>query len=143
MASELARKPCMLLTDPQPLTCQLRRMDENSRCSSVSLMAEIELKNTSTSPIEIEYWLTALQGLNLIVNDGNGKVVSEGHFADRFSPTLDPRILRLEPGESFRASVHLFATVPHALQVPGNYSIKAIYEYNGFQAESGFVSVST
>src|SRR5262249_15868497 len=44
-------------------------------------------------------------------------------FGDHLTPTLEPLLLRLEPGEKYTANVHLFATVPHTLLLPGTYSI--------------------
>jgi hypothetical protein len=104
-------------------------------------MGEVELANLSGAPLEITYRITALQHLNLIVADSRGVVVSEGHFGDRFAPTLEPQILRLEPGEKFAAPVHLLATLPERPLAPGTYTVQAVYNYNAFQAVSEPVSV--
>jgi hypothetical protein len=99
-------------------------------------MGEVELQNFSANPVEIAYWMTALQYLHLVVTRSDGAVVSEGHFGDRFAPTLEPLVLRLEPGDKFTANVPLFATVPQTPVPPGTYTIQAVYEYNGFRAVS-------
>jgi hypothetical protein len=100
------------------------------------------LENVSDTALEIAYQITALQYLNLVVTRVNGAVVSEGHFADRFAPTRDPLVLRLEPGDKFTAEVPLFATVPGDRLLPGAYVVQAVYEYNGFRAVSELLRVS-
>jgi hypothetical protein len=105
-------------------------------------MAEVELENVSTAPLEIAYRMTVLQYLNLVVTRADGRIVSEGHFGDRFAPTLEPHVLRLEPGEKFTANVHLFATVPRDPVPSGTYAVQAVYEYDGFRATSDPVCVS-
>jgi hypothetical protein len=99
-------------------------------------MGEVELENLSAAPLEIAYRMTALQYLNLVVTGPDGKIVSEGHFGDRFAPTLEPVVLRLAPGERFTANVSLFATVPNHPLSPGTYTIQAVYEYNGSRSVS-------
>ena len=97
-------------------------------------MAEIELENLSNSEIEIEYHMDVLQYLDLVVHDGRGRLVSAAHFGDRFSPFEHAKVLRLGPGEKFHANVHLLATMCRGSITPGTDS--AMYEYNGFHAES-------
>jgi hypothetical protein len=104
-------------------------------------MAEVELRNVSTTPVEVLYHMTALQHLNLVVARADGTVVSEGHFGDRFAPTLEPQVLRLDPGQTFAANVHFFATVRCDPIAPGTYTVQAIYEYNGLRAVSDPVEV--
>jgi hypothetical protein len=104
-------------------------------------MGEVELENQSPIPFEISYRMTALQYLNLVVTNAGGSVVSEGHFGDRFAPTLEPQLLRLGPGEKFTANVHLLATVRCDPIPPGTYFVQAMYEYNGLRAVSDRVHV--
>ncbi len=94
-------------------------------------MGEVELENCSAAPLEIEYTLTPLQFLDLVVTGPGGTVVSEGHFSDRFSPTREPAVLRLMPGEKFTSQVALLATVPRANRLPGRYTVEASYCYQG------------
>ena len=126
----------------QPLACRLRPKEVIGRRGPVRFMAEIELENLSPLPLEIKHHLTALQFLNLIVHDSRGTVVSEGHFADHFSPTEEELILRLAPGEKFVANVHFFSTLPQDTVPAGTYVVQAIYEYDGFRAESNPVEVT-
>jgi len=105
-------------------------------------MGEVELENLSAAPVEIAYWMTALQYLHLIVTSPDGRIVSEGHFGDRFAPTKEPLLLRLEPGEKFTVNVHLFATVPQTPVPPGSYTIRAVYEYKSIRAMSESVQVT-
>src|SRR5262249_18346428 len=125
----------------QPLACRLRRKEVKGRQGPEPNMGEVELENLSAVPLEIAYWMTAFQYLHLIVTGPDGKLLSEGHFGDRFAPTREPTLLRLEPGEKFTANVHLFATVPQTPVPPGTYTIRAVYEYNGIRAISDPVEV--
>jgi len=66
-----------------------------------------------------------------VVIGPDGGIVSEGHFSDRFSPTREPAVLRLQPGEKFTANVALLATVPRGRRVPGKYTVQASYRFQG------------
>jgi hypothetical protein len=129
-------------TAAQALVCRLRRKDVIGRRGPVANMAEVELENVSGTPLDIAYWMTELHHLNLLVRDAEGKVVSQGHFGDRFAPTREPSILHLEPGEKFTAYVHLFATMRVDPVPPGTYAVEAVYEYNGLRAVSEPVQVT-
>jgi hypothetical protein len=125
----------------QPLACRLRCKEVFGRRGPVANMGEVELENLGTTPLEIAYRMTALQHLNLVVTNAGGKVVSEGHFGDRFAPTAEAQALRLEPGDKFTANVHLLATMPHMPVAAGTYTVQAVYEYDGFRAVSDPVQV--
>jgi hypothetical protein len=105
-------------------------------------MGEVELENTSPIPIEIPYSLTPLQHLDLVVIGPQGTVVSRGHFSDRFSPSLEPSVLKLLPGEKYTAVVSLLSTVPPQEREPGEYSVRAVYDIGGEGAQSEPVGVS-
>jgi hypothetical protein len=104
-------------------------------------MAEVELENISTQPVNIAYRMTVLQYLNLVVSRADGMVISEGHFGDRFAPTLEEQVLQLQPGETFTAQVPLFATVAGEAIPSGKYAVQAVYEYQGWRAISDPVEV--
>jgi hypothetical protein len=104
-------------------------------------MGEVELENGSAVPLEIEYTMTPLQFLELTVIGTGGRVVSEGHFSDRFSPTREPAVLRLSPGEKFRSNVALLATVPRSKRLPGTYTIHGSYRFQGIQVRAEPVTV--
>lgn len=114
-----------------PITCQLRRAETTGRQGLMPNMGEVELQNCSSAPVEIEYTMTPLQFLDLVVIGPSGTVVSEGHFSDRFSPMREPAELRLLPGEKFTSSVALLATVPRAHRQSGRYVIQASYRFQG------------
>ncbi len=126
----------------QILACRLRPKEVIGRWGPVPNMGEVELENRSSSPLEIAYRMTALQYLNLEITDSGGRIVSEGHFGDRFAPTLEPLVLRLRPGEKFTANVHLFATAPRHGLPSGTYTVRTVYEYNGLRAVSDPVEVT-
>jgi hypothetical protein len=142
MSEATIRKASAPSAPPQPLACRLRHKEIFGRHGQVAYMGEVELENMTSNPLEISYRMTALQYLNLVVTDSQGNILSEGHFGDRFAPTLEPQVLRLGPGEKFTTNVHLFATVPCDPIPPGTYRIQAMYEYNGFRAVSDPVEVT-
>jgi hypothetical protein len=111
-----------------PLACRLRHVEVCGRQGPVPFAGELELENCSPDPVEIVFTMTPLQYLNLVVVGAGGTVVSEGHFGDRFSPTLEPRTLRLMPGERFAAQVPLLSTVPRDKRIPGVYQVRAVYD---------------
>ena len=117
--------------DQAPLTCRLRPKEVSDRQGPVPHMGEVELENCSAIPVEIAYTMTPLQFFELEVVGPDGAIVSEGHFSDRWSPTRDPAVLRLLPGEKFTATVPLLATVPRTRRRPGTYTVQASYRFQG------------
>jgi hypothetical protein len=113
------------------LICRLRPKVVIGRQGPIPNMGEVELENTSTSPLEIKYTMTPLQFFELEVIGPSGRVVSEGHFSDRFSPSLEPSVLRLLPGEKFTSNVSLLATLPREKRPPGKYVVRASYRFLG------------
>jgi hypothetical protein len=118
------------------LVCRLRPKEHLGRQGPVPHMGEVEIANQSSEPVEIEHQMSPLQYLELVVTDPGGRVVSEGHFSDRFSPSLEPSVLRLLPGEKYTATVPLFATLPRERRTAGMYLVRAVYEYAGSRAVS-------
>jgi hypothetical protein len=114
-----------------PLTCRLRPKELIGRQGPIPNMGEVELENRSAAPVEIEYTLTPLQFFRLEVIGPDGNIVSEGYFSDRFSPTLEPAVLRLMPGGKFTSKVSLLATVPREKRRPGSYTVRASYCFQG------------
>jgi hypothetical protein len=112
-----------------PLACRLRPKEWIGRQGPVPNMGEVELENCSNAPLEIEYTMTPLQFLDLDVIGPGGEIVSEGHFSDRFSPTAEPQVLRLMPGEKFTSRVSLLSTVRPEKRSSGGYTIRASYRY--------------
>ena len=128
-------------TTQQALACCLRQKDHVGRQGPVANMGEVVLTNQSADPVEIEYQMSPLQYLELEVTDADGRFVSEGHYSDRFSPKLEPTVLRLLPGEKYVATVALLATLPRDRRTPGTYFVRATYEHGGTQAVSAPVAV--
>src|SRR5437879_5242359 len=108
-----------------PLACKLRPKEVIGRQGPIPNMGEVELENLSNVPLEIEYTMTPLQFFELEVIGPDGDIVSEGHFSDRFSPRLEPLVLRLLPGETFSSNVSLLATLPPEKRLVGRYTIQA------------------
>jgi hypothetical protein len=116
-----------------PLACRLRPKEVTGRRGPIPNMGEVELENRSAAPLEINYTMTPLQFFELEVTGPGGEVISEGHFSDRFSPTREPAVLRLLPGEKFTAHVALLATVPREKRCPGRYTVRASYCFQGIR----------
>src|SRR5437868_5709060 len=116
------------------LACRLRPRQRSRGPSAVA--GEVELQNTSLNVLEIEVRSSPLQYLDLIVTDAAGAVVSQSHYGDLFSPLAEPYTLRIQPGDSFTAPVSLLGNVPAARQQPGQYTVQAVFEYNGLRAVS-------
>lgn len=116
------------------LCCRLRHAQ--LRRGNSLMAGEIELENISPSVLEIENDMHPLQHLDIVVTDARGTVLSEGHYGDIFSPRGRIDILRLAPGEKYTHNVALLGTLPQDNQVPGTYTVHAVYEYNGLRAVS-------
>lgn len=114
-----------------PLACRLRFKEVIGRQGPIPNMGEVELENCSHSPCDIEYTMSPLQFFDLEVIGPAGGIISEGHFSDRFSPTREPALLRLLPGEKFRSNVSLLATAPRDKRRPGRYTVQASYRFHG------------
>lgn len=112
-----------------PLTCTLRPKEVTGRQGPVLNMGEVALANHSDAPVEIDYTMTPLQFLGLAVIGPDAGTVSEGRFSGRFSPSREPAVLRLQPGEKFTAKVALLATVPRDRRVPRKYTVQASYRF--------------
>jgi hypothetical protein len=116
------------------LTCRLR--PRQLRRGPSPIAGEVELENTSADVLEIEVRTSPLQYLNLIVTDAVGNVVSDSFYGDLFSPLAEPYTLRLGPGEKFTGPVSALGNVCEASRQPGEYTVRAVYEYNGLRAVS-------
>jgi hypothetical protein len=127
--------------EPTALACRLRPAIVVGRQGAIPNMGVVELENCSAAPLEIEYTMTPLQFLELSVLGPAGATVSEGHFSDRFSPTREPAVLRLMPGEKFTSNIALLATVPREKRVPGPYTVEASYCFQGIRIMADPVTV--
>jgi hypothetical protein len=96
----------------------------------------VEIENVSADVIEIEVTMHPLQYLNLVIRDGAGNPVPAAPYGHIFSPRETSYILRLLPGEKYTHNVSLLGTVPEGNQLPGTYTVHAVYEYNGLKAVS-------
>jgi hypothetical protein len=119
----------------QVLVCRLRKKT-TGRAAHIPTAGEVELENVSAAPVVIEVYTSALQYLDLVVTDAEGCVVSVSFYGDLFSPLDKPYTLRLEPGQKYTSPVGLLGNVPEAKQRPGEYTVQAVYEYNGIRAAS-------
>jgi hypothetical protein len=116
------------------LVCRLR--PRQSRRGPSPLAGEVELENTSSVVLEIEVRSSPLQYLNLVVTDAAGNIVSDSFYGDLFSPLAEPYTLRLQPGDKFTGPVWLLGNFPEDRQQPGEYTVRAVYEYNGLKTVS-------
>ncbi len=82
-----------------------------------------------------------LQYLNLVITDARGDLLPAAPYGNIFSPREIPAIFRLAPGETYTHNVSLLGTIPEEKQLPGTYTVCAVYEYNGVKAISEPLSV--
>lgn len=119
------------------LACRLRRKLRLRHGPASPLAGEVELENLSPNAIEIEWDRHPLQHLDLVITDAEGNSVPATPFSDDFSPySVEPQIFRLAPGEKFVHNVGLLGGVPRQKQLPGTYTVRAVYKYNGHTAVS-------
>ena len=121
------------------LACRLRRRIGSHGAPSTA--GEVEVENLSRGVIEIEAAIHPLQYLNLEVTDAAGEVVPAVPYGHIFSPRERASVLRLAPGEKYIHNVSLLGTVPAEKLLPGVYTVRAVYEYNGLRAVSEPVQV--
>lgn len=86
--------------------------------------------------IEIEVRMHPLQYLSLEITDAAGTPVPTSPYGDIFSPHETSYLFRLAPGEKYTHNVGLFNGVPGEKQLPGAYTVRAVYEYKGLKAVS-------
>jgi hypothetical protein len=96
----------------------------------------VEIENVSSEPIEIEVTMHPLQYLNLVITDETGARVPAPPYGHLFSPRETPYIFRLVPGEKYTHNVSLLGLVSQEQHLPGTYTVRAVYEYNGLRAVS-------
>jgi hypothetical protein len=117
------------------LACRPRKKT-HGRAAHSPTAGEVELENTSSEVLEIEFRMSRLQYLNLIVTDAKSRVISEGHYGDIFSPMAEPYTWRLQPGEKYIGPVSLLGNVPDEKIMPGEYTAQAVYGYKDLRAVS-------
>ena len=132
--SEVTTRPGKPLPAQSKLSCRLR--PRQLRRGHSPTAGEVELENTSRDVLEIEVHSSPLQYLNLVVTDAAGKALPTSAYGDFFSPLSKPYVLRLGPGEKFTGPVSLLGNVPREKRLPGTYTVRAVYEYNGLSAVS-------
>jgi hypothetical protein len=118
------------------LACRLRHQaGDGGRLTPIA--GEVELENLSADPIEIEMFAHPLEHLDLAITDAAGRPVPAMPYGGIFSPfTPTPYIFRLAPGEKYTHCVSLLGTLPKEKRLPGSYTVRAIYDYNGLRAVS-------
>ena len=65
-----------------------------------------------------------------------GRVLSEWPYSDIFSPLEKTYLWRFQPGETFIHPVGFTSNVRREKLEPGEYTVQAVYEYNGLRAVS-------
>jgi hypothetical protein len=133
MAEQTAKALAPKETRPA-LACRLRQ--RVGRRGPSPTTGEVEIENISSDAIEIEVWMHPLQYLNVFVTDAAGDPVPAPPYGHIFSPMGSPSIFRLAPGEKYIHNVSLMGTVPKEKQLPGTYTVQAVYEYKGLKAVS-------
>jgi hypothetical protein len=122
------------------LVCRIRQKVPGERRRAAA--GEVELENTSTTVLDIEYDMSPLQYLDLVVSDAAGRVVSKGHYGDCFSPMAQAVRRQMKPGEKLIGDVSLLGNVPPEARVPGEYVVQAIFEYGAVRAVSDPIRIA-
>jgi hypothetical protein len=118
------------------LACRLRPR------GSTPAGGEVEIENVSQDVVEIEVTMHPLQYLELLITDAVGEPVAAPPYGHIFSPRERPYVLRLAPGEKYVHNVGLLGNVPEERRLPGTYTVRAVYEYDGLRAVSDLLRVS-
>jgi len=116
------------------IVCRLRHPVGRRGASPAA--GEVEIENVSQEVIEIEVTMHPLQYLNLVITDAVGNLVPAAAYGNIFSPREIPYMFRLAPGEKYTHNVSLLGNIPEERQLPGSYTVCAVYEYNGLRAVS-------
>ncbi|MCI0456969.1 MAG: hypothetical protein L0Z62_08325 [Gemmataceae bacterium] len=86
--------------------------------------------------VEIEVTMHPLQYLSLVITDAAGDLVPVPPYGNIFSPRGSPYFFRLAPGEKYTHNVGLLGHIPEEQQLPGTYTVRAVYRYHGHQVVS-------
>jgi hypothetical protein len=121
------------------LACRLRHRPGRRGPSPTA--GEVEIENISQEEICIEVTMHPLQYLDLAITDAAGAPLPTRPYGNIFSPRETPYLLRLAPGEKYTHNVSLLGNVAAEKQLPGAYTVQAVYEHNGLRAVSEPVSV--
>jgi hypothetical protein len=97
---------------------------------------EVEIENLSADVIEIPVAMHPLQYLSLVITDAVAAPVAAPPYGNMFSPREKPYLFRLAPGEKYTCNISLLGNLPAERQLPGSYTVRAVYEFNGLKAVS-------
>ena len=128
------------------IECRLK-VDKERGPEPLDYVADFTLTNTSKTAMKIKYMCHPMfRYLNLDVWDDKGRLLPNvvPNYGRFYSPVSDEYLVNvIEPGESRTARVILLMQVDQekAFLRPGNYSIQAVYTWEGRQYRSNKVSV--
>lgn len=121
------------MKDPHPLDCKLT-MNESVAFAEECPGGTIELANVSKDVFEITYRCHPLEHMEYVITDATGKVIFRGR-ANIFSPFATDQVEKIKSGDKISYGVSPFGLVGKPLD-PGQYTIKAIFKYQGLAIES-------
>jgi hypothetical protein len=121
------------------IACRLR--PRPGRRGPSPTAGEVEIEKVSPETITIAVTMHPLQYLDLVITDAAGDLVPAAPYGHPFSPRESPWGLRLGPGEKYLHNVSLLGTIPPETQVPGTYTVRAVYTYGGLRTVSEPVQV--
>lgn len=133
---EQMRKTCDPKGTVSALACRLRHKGSGRRGPPLPTAGEVEIENICPQVIEIEVRMHPLQYLSIEITDAAGNPVPASPYSDIFSPHETSYIFRLAPGEKYIHNVGLLGGVPKEKQLPGTYTVRAVYQYKGLKAVS-------
>ena len=136
----LLQNSSLLSQTPKAANMECKLIVENKNLAIGEVPSgRVEIKNISKQEIVITYNTSPWEFLDLEVADPTGKVISDGKYGDRFSPStiIAERIVTLRPGDVFTRAVDVFGSSKETDRMtPGIYRVVAVFGYNEVLAKS-------
>ncbi len=115
---------------PEQLRCRIIIHPEGGETRLPFPQADVEILNCSSEPIAIEYQGDVFQHLDLIIKTENSVTVSRFRYGLMFLQYGSSiQTLLLQPTQTYRCNVSLFATVGHENIRAGEYTAQALFDY--------------
>ena len=102
----------------------------------------VEFANRAPRGRRLSFVSESVAGLDLVVRDASGRVVSEDPYWFYDSPvTPVPQTQVIHPGAAYLHPVRLLRSV--ARRAPGPYTVEAVYDLDGVLTRSNRITIQT